>query len=58
MPANNNAELRDQFRVLMALPPMADYVTDAVVTARLGKMFADQANERARLLLNRGTSPT
>jgi hypothetical protein len=51
MPANDNSELRDQFRVLMALAPMADYVTDAVVTTRLGKMFADQATERAKLRL-------
>ena len=31
----------------MALAPMADYVTDAVVTTRLGKLFAAQV---ARLL--------
>jgi hypothetical protein len=49
MPTIENAALRAKFRALMALAPMADYSLDSVVTCRVGKLFADQADERDRL---------
>ena len=49
MPANDNLGLRDQCLALMALAPMAGYAADALVAARVGKLFADQADERDRV---------
>jgi hypothetical protein len=46
---DEQASLRDQVRLLMALAPMPDYSADAVVTSRVGKLLAQQADDRAEL---------
>jgi hypothetical protein len=44
-----NDALRKSFLILMAAAPMRDYSLDPIVQLRVGKLFADQADERARV---------
>ncbi len=48
MPSENDA-LREQWLALMAAAPIADYSVDSVVTSRVGKLLAQQADDRAQL---------
>ena len=50
MPTVENAVLREQFLVLMVAAVMHDYSEDSVVVARLGKLLAQQADDRAASL--------
>ena len=49
MPANDNDALREQLLALMAAAPILDYSVDSAATARLGKLLAKQADDRAAL---------
>jgi hypothetical protein len=49
MPKTENDALREQFLALMAVPPIPDYSVDAAVTSRVGKLLAQQADDRANL---------
>jgi len=49
MPAAENKALREQLDALMQAAPIPEYGSDSVVTSRVGRLFAEQAEARESL---------